>query len=654
MKQFFLLFVVTALLLLPLTQLNAQANGDYRSNTTAGNWSAAATWMTYDGSNWNAATQAPNGAQVIIIRSTDSVFIDIQVSVSDTLKNQGKLGGTGSLTIASGGVYQHDEQNGSLPQCTWATGSTCLVTGYVTGSKPNNANQNFYNFTWNCPAQTGNTDLAMTGNIIGGNFTVMSTGTARVYLTSPTPYIQGHPITINGNVIVTGGTFASNGSGSMDTIEVITMGDIILTGGVFSVSRGSAPDVTWKLYGNFLASNADLRNSGELHVNTLELVGAKYHLISLTNVTYAGGGGSYFTIQVDSGSTADLGTSVISSLNDGSFIVRPGATLVCADPAGINGNIQCTGNRGGGNVFSTLANYKFNASVAQVTGTLLPNPVNQLIIDDAAGVTLSATCLVTDTLHLPTGILYTGSNIVAANGVVQRGSGYIAGTLEKTFSATGSKDFEVGTANGYSPVTVNVTGATGDMNISAVQGAEPHVANALQTIGRYWIISVTGITQADLTFHYMAADVNGVESAYQVGRYDGATFNLLPTTVDTINHTASVTGVTAFSNWTLGEPLGLPVKESKTLIPKKYFVDRSYPNPFNPSTTIEYGVPKFSWISVKVYNLLGQEVATLFEGYQNPGVHALRFDGSNLGSGIYFCRFESGRFVDVQRLLLIK
>ena len=649
-----MLFACTLLLILSFTQMNAQSTGDYRSNATTGNWSATATWQQYDGSNWIAATTAPSGSQVITIRSTDSVFIDVVVSISDTLKNQGKLGGTGSLTVASGGVYQHDEQSGSLPQCTWATGSTCLVTGYVTGSKPNNANQGFYNFVWNCAAQTSNVDLAMSGNIIRGDFTVVSTGIARVYFTSPAAYTFGNPVTINGNVHQKGGTFASNGSGSPDTIEIVTMGDIIIdSGAIFGLSRGSAPDVTWKLYGNFSATNATLQNSGGTHVNTLELVGAKYHSMSLTNVLY-GGGTSYFTIQVDSLSTLDLGTSILSSSNDGSLIVKPGATLICADPAGINGNVQCTGGHGGGNVFSTTSNYKFNGSVAQVTGAYLPNPANQLTIDNAAGVTLTSSCVVTDTLRLTTGIIYTGLNIVAALGTVERGSGYVDGTFDKTFSAPGSKDFEVGTANGYTPVTVNVTQGAGDLSVAAVQGAHPHVANALQTIARYWTIEQTGITTADLAFHYLAADVNGVESAYQVGRWDGAMFNLLTTTVDTINHIASVTGVGTFSDWTIGEPLGLPVKDSKNLVPKNFFVDPSYPNPFNPSTTIQYGVPKFSWVSVKVFNLLGQEIATLFEGYQNPGVHTLRFDGSNLGSGIYLCRFASGRFVDVKRLLLVK
>lgn len=393
-----------SLVLLCTATLVAQTTGDFRSAAT-GNWSAAATWQRYSGSAWVNAASAPTGSELITIQAADSVTIDVPVSISKTLVNQGKLGLTNNLTIANGGTYEHAQNNGSIPVCTWATGSTCKVTGYVSGSKPNNANQNFHHFTWACRGQTANIDLGMSGNTMGGNFTVDTAGTARVYLTSPAAYAFGNPITINGNVIVNGGQFSSNGSSSVDTIEVNTVGNIIVTGGNFSLSRGSGPDVTWKIQGDFSVTNATLQNSGgSTRVNKLSFAKPGTQKVTLTNVTY-GSGTSHFTMEVQSGTTLDMGTTAIRSSNSGSFLLRPGATLATGHPGGIDSSIQCTGaSNGGGNSLSTSANYTFNGSAAQVTGTLMPTTVNTLTINNPAGVTLSQPTTINGVLRLKAGV----------------------------------------------------------------------------------------------------------------------------------------------------------------------------------------------------------------------------------------------------------
>ena len=76
------------------------------------------------------------------------------------------------------------------------------------------------------------------------------------------------------------------------------------------------------------------------------------------------------------------------------------------------------------------------------------------------------------------------------------------------------------------------------------------------------------------------------------------------------------------------------------IVPSGYKLDQNYPNPFNPSTKIAYTVPKTGNVSLKVFNALGQEVATLFEGRKQAGSHELTFDASGLTSGVYFYRLE--------------
>jgi photosystem II stability/assembly factor-like uncharacterized protein len=89
-------------------------------------------------------------------------------------------------------------------------------------------------------------------------------------------------------------------------------------------------------------------------------------------------------------------------------------------------------------------------------------------------------------------------------------------------------------------------------------------------------------------------------------------------------------------------------------IPKIYKLSQNYPNPFNPSTNIKYQIANSSYIILKVYDILGKEVATLVNEKQKPGTYEVTFDGNNLSSGIYFYKLQVGHFVQVKKMVLIK
>ena len=89
-------------------------------------------------------------------------------------------------------------------------------------------------------------------------------------------------------------------------------------------------------------------------------------------------------------------------------------------------------------------------------------------------------------------------------------------------------------------------------------------------------------------------------------------------------------------------------------VPSQFSLENNYPNPFNPTTTIGYEVPSTSKISLKVYNVLGQEVATLFEGVRQAGHYKAVFDASKLTSGVYFYRLSANNFVATKKLMLMK
>ncbi|HTY11469.1 MAG TPA: T9SS type A sorting domain-containing protein [Bacteroidota bacterium] len=96
------------------------------------------------------------------------------------------------------------------------------------------------------------------------------------------------------------------------------------------------------------------------------------------------------------------------------------------------------------------------------------------------------------------------------------------------------------------------------------------------------------------------------------------------------------------------------VKAQPSTVPGKFDLAQNYPNPFNPTTTINYSVPQSGFVTLKVYNLLGQEVATLFSGTQQPGNHTAVFDGSKLSSGVYFYRLEANSSSLTKKLVLMK
>jgi len=94
---------------------------------------------------------------------------------------------------------------------------------------------------------------------------------------------------------------------------------------------------------------------------------------------------------------------------------------------------------------------------------------------------------------------------------------------------------------------------------------------------------------------------------------------------------------------------------SSSEIPDKYFLSPNYPNPFNPVTNLEFGISKLGFVTLKVYNVLGNEVAVLVNEKKNAGNYSAEFDGSQYPSGIYFYSLKvAGNIIDTKRMILLK
>jgi hypothetical protein len=88
--------------------------------------------------------------------------------------------------------------------------------------------------------------------------------------------------------------------------------------------------------------------------------------------------------------------------------------------------------------------------------------------------------------------------------------------------------------------------------------------------------------------------------------------------------------------------------------PSTYVLRQNYPNPFNPSTTISYDLSANNFVTLKVYDILGKEVATLVNGFQTRKRHEVTFNGAGLASGVYFYRLQTALFSEVKKMVLVK
>jgi flagellar hook assembly protein FlgD len=101
------------------------------------------------------------------------------------------------------------------------------------------------------------------------------------------------------------------------------------------------------------------------------------------------------------------------------------------------------------------------------------------------------------------------------------------------------------------------------------------------------------------------------------------------------------------------------VKDNNNQVVKNYELMNNYPNPFNPSTIIEFSIPKTSGVELSIYNVLGQRIATLINGEVTQGVHKVTWNGLTdngiaVSSGIYFYRLKSGEFSMFKKMILLK
>jgi len=387
--------------------------------------------------NW---TVSGAGSKVIIGDGTNPcVFTvpDPRVFTATTdISNNGTLritsgAGTpysGTLTVNSGGTYEHAIDGGTIPTATWNASSNCKITG-VTITEPGGLSQSFGNFTWNCTGQTG-LDLNINplsvsfGGAVKGDFTLASTGTGSIRLSN----ITSRVLDISGDFNISGGIFDLATNSGSGTVNV---------GGNFNMTGGTITE-SGSIFGIFVFDNGGTTQNFRRTAGTIS-----------NNIGFT----------VNSNVTIDFGTNDYAN-GGGTFTLSNGATLQTANTTGVNGSIQFTLRS-----LSTSANYTFDGTATQVTGTYLPAIVNNFRVNNVNGLTLTNTVTTAGTLYMNSGNISTGINtLILSNSLssaLNYTGGIIVGKFERFINATSiNYFFPVGTIGQIHSLTANFANLT--------------------------------------------------------------------------------------------------------------------------------------------------------------------------------------------------
>jgi hypothetical protein len=340
-------------------------------------------------------------------------------------------------------------------------------------------------------------------------------------------------------------------------------------------------------------------------------------------------------------------TAIVTIMGDvivenGAFSVQGTSNAQTTFIVHLYGNIEVTGgnfsiargSQGSGSGTTTWFLYEGNFSMSNATTqNSNPAPGNAKFVFAKAG---------TQTLTLGEGNTLTALPIEVKSGTtLDVGSSRLAGSGIFTLNAgaTLMTSLAGGVAEIFAGVTATVTLAEGSSY--GFNGTTPQVTSTRMpaTVTGLIINNPAGVTLSQAT------TINGVLRLI-AGVFD----NMIPFTL-------GPNGSISYEGGSLKVPVSVEARERN--LPESFFIEQNYPNPLrasasNPSTTIRFGLPSASRVTVEVFNVLGQKVATLFDGRKDAGVHEMRFDAANLSAGVYLYRVQAGEVVSIKRMTLVK
>jgi len=804
MKSLFKILLFKILLLFAAALLLAYSVAWGATKTWTGNsstiWSTSSNWDTgvpgaADAAiipsgrpNYPVISSALTGVTSVTINSGGSITMNAGGSL--TLSGNFQVDGTftmngGSLTVKdfkgtgttsiSGGTLTIDHDFKPSWGTFIATGGTVVFTGNAgNGAFPSGlSTTQFFNVQINSGVDPKFDNNAVSFSV-AGDWTNNSTGLSLAAKATTVSFNGSSTQTIGGSQSTTFRNVTINNSGSTVTLarnQTVTNGNLTIStgildlssytmnrsssGGTLTVSNGA----TLKIGGtNGFPSNYSTHTLGS--TSTVEYSGANQTVSneSYGNLTLSGSGtktmpdsamtiAGNFTISGTASAAARANITV-----NGNFTIDAGATFDAASyTLDVDGD------------FTVNGTFNEGTSTVQINsnhGQLVSAAVHNLIVNSSQGLALGRNSIVKNTLQLTQGKLNLGSyNLILDTTATISGaspSKYVvidgAGTFTRKGVGGSNAVFPIGTASNYNPVTVSNSGGAADFTVRIDTAFDYAVPNSNKVVKRQWKITRTGAGTSTVTFQWTSGDEGSAfdrAGTLVVLHHNGTIWEQFPATFSDLGggvYTASVSGITSFSPFGVGNDGALPIQlasssaqvirgndvevawrtvsernnygfeiyrkrgdsgnwinigfipgQGTTLTPQSYsYLDRAvpfgkysyrikqidldgkselfpemevavgvstdkvilgqnYPNPFNPTTTIDFVVPQSGFATLKVYNMLGQEMATLFEGAADAGeVYTSRFNALNLPSGLYFYTLRATGSVETRRMLLIK
>lgn len=185
------------------------------------------------------------------------------------------------------------------------------------------------------------------------------------------------------------------------------------------------------------------------------------------------------------------------------------------------------------------------------------------------------------------------------------------------------------------PTSLAATAASDKIELSWVDNADNEDGYNIERAEGSGSFSQIAQISANTTSYSDATAQAGVQYQYRVQAYNGST-------------------TSGFSNVVNAEIAATGVGEINNVIPDSYNLSQNYPNPFNPSTQIQFSIPSQEFVSLKVFNALGKEVAELVNRNLAAGNYSVDFNASKLSSGIYFYTITTNKFSSTKKMILIK
>jgi hypothetical protein len=506
----------------------SQNHGDYMSNVS-GNWGTLTTWVTYDtvSTSWVAAVAQPTSTNNVTIKTGDSVRVD--ASGKNCL----------NLTIQSGAkIYTTTTTNTYIN----IYGTTLTNDGVMEGSA-NGLSINFGFINDLTMQGTGVADISRIRPNGTGNYGITFDQDVNLHFVGAALYVNGKPnttFTINaGKTLSFGvgsffayGTSSASATGSVGNIVVNIDGNMIMQNGSnFNVSVTTGNTSTVNINGMLSAGDSIMSNGTGSEVFNIYTGGQLLFpntdtLTFMDSLNFYDPSGLYLTYPI----TVAGKLGLMSGAIDSAYYIK------MLDNSTIE---RVAGRLNGAPIFMNSVNLIYYWAYPCTTGYEMPTNdiVQNLTVNNSGGLTMDETVMVNGNLYLTDGIIEVPgtSNYLGVAGDVVRTSGYVIGTMGRVVpaGASVSRAFDLGTASGYSPVTLNFNTVTkqGMLGVRTVASTAPDVTIPENCMLRYWDMgmrpdSLIEFDYYDLTLSYLPFDFNtgfteaADEPSMAAGRHD--------------------------------------------------------------------------------------------------------------------------------------